>query len=403
MVKKDDNKKPAAELVTVPSSAGELAPGQSQGQAIAFAQTPENIELLKASLSASGTNLSDSELGIFLYQAAKTGLDPLARQIYVMERGNGGVSFMTSIDGQRLVAQRTHEYDGQTSPEWCGSDGKWREVWLENGNPAAARVGVYRRGMREPVYGVATWKSYNSGRGTWNKMGDVMLAKCAEALALRKAFPQELSGLYTPEEMNSTEDAPEPPRVMTTQAALAEAGKALIDKGFSRDEALTIMTGIADVDDPSKLTGARLAPVLEIVHREDAEALSMYIPHDETPEAEVVTPPAGEKSVDQAMADGDAEPPASFLAPEPETEEPARPRFVVPDYKKGSSQLARPEMVKQFGIWAKEYGLVKKPDLERFCQNAIGKPAPQTFDDYKLAIEILADELNSQAEQGTLV
>lgn len=291
------------ELV-IAAQAGELAQEQvqSQSQAIAFVQTPENVELLKKSLADSNTVLTDSELGIFLYQAQKTGLDPLARQIYVMKREQGGVSFMTSIDGQRLVAQRTREYEGQTPPEWCGPDGKWRGVWLGSGDPSAARIGVYRKGMREPVYGVATWKSYNQGRGTWRKMGDVMLAKCAEALALRKAFPQELSGLYTPEEMN-VDDAPEPPRTRTTKDALAEAGRVLVEKGFSREEALLIMCGIADVDDPVQLIGNTLRPVLEIVNREDADNLSLYLPGDpdaaesedeQPPEAQVEQPGATE-------------------------------------------------------------------------------------------------------------
>lgn len=305
--------------LAVAAQPGELAASaQTPAQAIAFAQTPENIELLKQSLADSNTKLTDSELGIFLYQAQKTGLDPLARQIYVMKREGGGVSFMTSIDGQRLVAQRTHEYDGQTPPQWCGPDGVWKEVWLSEDNPAASRVGVYRKGMREPVYAVATWKSYarymdekvwnddtrrkeRTGKrvpmGVWGQMGDVMLAKCAEALALRKAFPQELSGLYTPEEMNSDE-APEAPRVRAANDVFAEAGKVLVEKGFSREEALMIMAGIADVETTEELTGARLGPVLEIVHREDAKNLSLYLPgnHDEDagdteddiPEADVV-------------------------------------------------------------------------------------------------------------------
>lgn len=428
---------PTTDVITAGVKPGELISAQSQSQAIAFVQTPENIELLKKSLADSKTILTDSELGIFLYQAQKTGLDPLARQIYVMKRDQGGVSFMTSIDGQRLVAQRTHEYDGQAPPQWCGPDGVWKEVWLSKENPAAARVGVYRKGMREPVYGIATWNSYarytdvwENGRktgarkpmGVWGQMGDVMIAKCAEALALRKAFPQELSGLYTPEEMNATEDAPEPPRVMTTQQALADAGKTLVEKGFSRNEAITIMMGIADVDDPTKLTGQNLSHVRDVVEEEDAGELALFLPgnpddqppRDDPPEAETVIDPPEEKTVAQAMADGDENPPASFLKPDevvPVTDEAVaglqtppestKPRYEVPDWKFGATKLPRPEMRELYKKLIALYAPAAK-DAKAFNQETIGKDAPALADDFIAVCNHLADLLNEMAEQGKL-
>ena len=152
----------------------------------------------------------------FLQHCRRTQLDPIARQIYAIYRG-GKWGIQISIDGARLVAERSGKYEGQTTPEFTGDGKTWTEVWLESDQPKAARVGVYKRGFREPQYAVALWDAYavytdewENNRKTgkqilsamWAKMGPLMLAKCAEMLALRKAFPQDLSGLYSTEEMD---------------------------------------------------------------------------------------------------------------------------------------------------------------------------------------------------------
>jgi len=171
----------------------------------------KEIETIK---SAIAPTLNDSELQLFLQTCKRTGLDPFSRQIYSTvteykdKKGQAvrKVNIQATVDGLRITAERSGKYAGQVGPFWCGEDGKWFDVWLSRQPPLASKVGVIRTDFKEPVWAVAKYDSYVQNYSpVWQKMPEQMLAKCAESLAIRKAFPNDLSGIYTNEEMGQAE------------------------------------------------------------------------------------------------------------------------------------------------------------------------------------------------------
>jgi phage recombination protein Bet len=198
---------------------------------------PDQLATIKATV-AKGT--TDEEFKLFIEVCRYHALNPFARQIYAVVRpskdGTRNLCIQTSIDGYRLLAERSGKYAGQTGPQWCGKDGEWKDVWLSDEPPAAARIGIFRKDFSQPIWGVAKYKSYAQGTPIWAKMPDTMLAKCAESLALRKAFPAEMSGIYTREEMEQAADDDLP--TVDHQVITVESTPSV--EGNSREEDLPI-------------------------------------------------------------------------------------------------------------------------------------------------------------------
>jgi hypothetical protein len=146
---------------------------------------------------------------------ARTGLDWKQRHVYLIQRG-GKWQVTVSIDGFRLVANQDSEYGGQEGPFWTlGPDKPWTDIPPET-KAYAAKVGVVRRNGAT-TWGVAKFDDYNAGSPLWKKMGPTMIAKCAEMLALRKALPGKLGGLYGVEEMDQADKPAKSERKSTTE------------------------------------------------------------------------------------------------------------------------------------------------------------------------------------------
>jgi phage recombination protein Bet len=203
--------------------------------------TPEQTQLIATTIAP---GCSSDELRLFAYACQRTGLDPFSKQIYAIKRG-GKMTIQAGIDGLRAIAERTGELDGSHT-EWCGDDGQWSDVWISSKPPAAAKTTIWRKGSSHPFTGVARFADYNAGQGLWSKMPAAMIAKCSEALALRKAFPANLSGVYSTDEMEQAEVQPvtvtAAPALPAGDAKLFAAGKAAIAKAKTMDDLAKVTT-----------------------------------------------------------------------------------------------------------------------------------------------------------------
>lgn len=161
---------------------------------------------LQAYIGDRYANIPINDLANYLYVCYIRNLNPLLKHIYIVEYG-GKNALVTSIDAFRLIAQRTGQYAGKKAPLYLKESGKWEDFVLEGEKILASRITVLKQmqgGLIVETTCDAYMKEYNKGINQWKWMPLHMLAKVAESLALRTAFPDELAGLYTAEEVEGS-------------------------------------------------------------------------------------------------------------------------------------------------------------------------------------------------------
>lgn len=188
----------------------------------------QQIDILKNSICKGAT---DEEFQIFLMACKQTQLDPFMKQIYAVKRWDSRLkretmTIQTGIDGYRLMAERTERYAPGPKPSFS---------YDSNGLLLSATAYV-KKMTKDGTWHVVEAEAYldeycqrdKEGKctGMWRNMQRNQLAKCAESLALRKAFPAEISGVYTKEEMAqadievyASKPAPFPPAKITVDQA----------------------------------------------------------------------------------------------------------------------------------------------------------------------------------------
>lgn len=258
--------------------------------------------------------LTDAELDMVVYYGERLGLDVITRQIHAWKDHKGKLIVMVGIDGMRATARRTGDYAGRRGPQWLTKDREWVDVWVDTEPPLAARVWVKNRTDDEWTSGIATWAEYAQYTMKWVGQGNKrvqrralrkmwnleeggkpwhMLAKCAEAIALRAAFPADLSGVYTTDEINTAEQllaeqvnpdarpgagsdqAKQVAEIMATLLELDPETAAIVDDWWSSkyvpgamrldsDQVPGLAQGGAEVLDPE---GEHMAKVLDLISK----------------------------------------------------------------------------------------------------------------------------------------
>jgi phage recombination protein Bet len=180
------------------------------------------------------------DLAVFLHQCQRTGLDPFAKQIYMIGRKSKGEvkwTIQTGIDGYRVLGDRVAERRGDViehdEPLWADDEGVWHDVWTWGNAPTAAKYVIRKNGKRfvaTAMYREFVQTTYQGEpNAMWTRMPCNQLAKCAEVQAWKKVYPNDFAGLVH-------EDAAQPIDGDTTEPMPRQRPK---DAAVTADEILT--------------------------------------------------------------------------------------------------------------------------------------------------------------------
>lgn len=244
-----------------------LVPSALDPEIAAAMTIADRLKPLKNALGIG--ELSEAEMQLFAMVAHHTGLDPFTRQIYAIKR-DGKVTHQTGIDGYRVVAERTGQYAGSDRPEFEPCDCSAAPA----GHPAMATVVVHRilpSGHVIDQTGEARWHELKpapgpSGKGDamWVKMPFNQLAKCAEAAALRKAFPRVLGGVYIAEEMAQAEVIDGQATAIASKPTAREriaARRAAVEAPPETESEPEVVEGVVEGPEPEEATACRVSPL----------------------------------------------------------------------------------------------------------------------------------------------
>jgi len=247
---------------------------QAQGAAKRRIFTQQERDLIRKTVAK---DLEPNEFELLMYRAEATGLDPLAKQLYASVRRSRdnddnwvrNVTIEAQIDGLRLTADRTGTYAPGRETVFGYSDkgelvsatvygkklvaGVWHEV------SAVAMLAEYQQKTRS-----------GAPNAMWARMPHSQLAKCAEALMLRKGWPADLSGIYTSDEMAQADNepapqaappsTPPPPAAPSRPATKPEPSEGSDEQGAKNDALAARLNAVAE--ELAKATGSKPADVV---------------------------------------------------------------------------------------------------------------------------------------------